>query len=71
MLSFVFIAAVTGICIFVSCSLSSNVTWFDYYTGGVVGLFISGIILHIWNKKRKAREMKERKSLFEKDHIDF
>jgi len=59
------IVIITGICIFVSYSLSDNVTWFDYYKGGVIGLFISGVIIQILNKSRKKREMKNKKSIYE------
>jgi hypothetical protein len=59
MFSFAFILAITGICVYISCSLSSNVTWFDYYRGGVIGLFISGVLLQIWNKRKRNQEMKK------------
>jgi len=65
MLSFVFIVAVTVISVFISCSISDNVTWFDYYKGGVIGLFISGVILQMWNKRKKEKEMKNKKSIYE------
>ena len=53
MFSFAFIVIVTCISIFISYSISDNATWFDYYKGGVIGLFISGIILQVWNKKKR------------------
>ena len=65
MLSFVFIVLVTGICIFISYSTSDHITWFDYYKGGVIGLFISGVVLQIWNKRKRSQEMKNKKSIYE------
>jgi hypothetical protein len=65
MFSFAFIVILTGISIFISYSTSDKVTWFDYYKGGVIGLFISGIILQIWNKKKRDQEMKKKKSIYE------
>lgn len=66
------IVIITGISIFVSCSLSDNVTWFEYYKGGVVGLLISGVIIHILNISRKKQEMKNKKSIYdiEKEKFD-
>jgi hypothetical protein len=59
MLSFAFILAITGICMYISCSLSPTVTWFSYYRGGVIGLFISGVLLQIWNKRKRKQEMEK------------
>jgi len=59
------IVLITGISMFVSCSLNDNPTWFDYYKGGVVGLLISGIIIHILNISRKKKEMNNKKSFYE------
>jgi hypothetical protein len=61
MLSLLFILAVTGVCIFISYSIRGTeaATWFDYYKGGVIGLFVSGAILHFVNKRRFHRELKE------------
>jgi len=65
MLSLAFIVVATGISVFISCAISDNVTWFEYYKGGVIGLFISGVILQMWNKRKKEKEMKNKKSLYE------
>ena len=52
---------------FIGSLLSPEPTWFDYYRGGIVGFFISGVILQIMNKwQRKKEEMKEDKGLIEK-----
>lgn len=59
MMSLAFILAITGISIYISCSLSNHVTWFEYYKGGVIGLFISGLLLQIWNKRKRNQEMKK------------
>jgi len=65
MFSLAFIVIVTCISVFISYSLSNEATWFDYYKGGVIGLFISGIILQIWNRRKKKLEMKNKKSIYE------
>ncbi len=65
MISLAFIVIVTCISIFISYSLSSDTTWFDYYKGGVIGLFIAGVILQVWNKRKKKLEMENKKSLYE------
>jgi hypothetical protein len=59
MMSLAFILAITGISILVSCSISPHVTWFEYYKGGVIGLFISGLLLQVWNKRKKNQEIKK------------
>ncbi len=65
MFSLAFIVIVTYMSVFISYSLSDDPTWFDYYKGGVIGLFISGIILQIWNRRKKKLEMKNKKSIYE------
>jgi undecaprenyl pyrophosphate phosphatase UppP len=66
MFSLAFIVIVTCICVFISYSISEDVTWFDYYRGGVIGLFISAVILQIWNNIKRKQEMKNKKSIYEK-----
>jgi intracellular septation protein A len=66
MFSLAFILIVTCISIFISYSVSEDVTWFDYYKGGVIGLFISAVILQVWNKRKRNQEMKNKKSIYEK-----
>lgn len=34
-------------------------TWLTYYVGGVVGLFVSSVMLEIWNVRRRKRELEE------------
>ncbi|MBN1626815.1 MAG: hypothetical protein JW944_09850 [Deltaproteobacteria bacterium] len=72
MLDLALIVIITGIGMFVSCSLSDNITWFDYYKGGVFGLFLGGVIIHLLNISRKKQEMKNKKSIYEieKEKID-
>lgn len=65
MLSLLFIVIITAISIFISYTTSDNVTWFDYYTGGVIGLLLSGIILQIYNRRKKEQEIKNKKSIYE------
>ena len=66
MFSLAFIVIVTCIGVFISYSISEDVTWFDYYRGGVIGLFISAVILQIWNNIKRKQEMKNKKSIYEK-----
>jgi hypothetical protein len=61
MFSLAFILMITGICVFISYSFSSQITWFVYYKGIVIGLFVSGIILQAWNKRKRDQESKENK----------
>lgn len=67
------IVIITGIGVFISSSISDNVTWFDYYKGGVAGIFISGVIILFLNKRREKKEMKNKKSIYEieKDELDL
>ncbi|MBN1104712.1 MAG: hypothetical protein JXL84_14940 [Deltaproteobacteria bacterium] len=62
MIPLLFIILITGLSIFVSYEWSSEVTWFTYYVGGIVGLLVSGIALEIWNKRRRAKEEEEAKA---------
>jgi hypothetical protein len=67
MLSLAFILAITGISIYISCSMSHQVTWFEYYKGGVIGLFISGLLLQIWNKRKRNHGMGKNRHHHEED----
>ena len=51
-----FILAITGLSILVSCYSSAEVTWFTYYVGGMVGLLVSSVALGWWDKRKKAQE---------------
>lgn len=59
MKALLFIIFVTGLSVFISYTLSTDATWFDYYRGGILGFFLSGVILYLLNKRRRAKEMKE------------
>ena len=60
MFSLTLILIITGISVFFSCSMGDNITWFEYYRGAVIGLFISGVILQIINKQRRDQEAKKK-----------
>jgi len=61
MLALIFIIIVTGAGVFISYSMSEGrVSWLDYYRGGVIGLFISGVIIYVMNQRRRAKEMKKK-----------
>ena len=61
MIPLIFILAVAGISIFISCTLADEATWFDVYKGGMIGFLISGVILQFVNKRRRKKEMEEEK----------
>lgn len=60
MIALLFIIVSTGLGVFYSYSMNTDATWLDYYRGGVIGLFFSGVILYAANKRRRAREMKKK-----------
>ena len=57
MIPLLFILIVTGLSILISYLISPEVTWLDYYKGGIIGFFLSAMILYIWNKRRRSKEM--------------
>ena len=60
MMALILVIIVTVFSMFVSCSINvGNITWLDYYQGGMVGFLISGIILHISNKWKRLKEMEK------------
>ena len=56
MIPLLFILIVTGLSILISCHLGPEITWFTYYIGAVIGLFISGMALDFWNKRNRRYE---------------
>lgn len=58
MLPLLFILCITGLSIVVAYRFSSEVTWFTYYLGGIIGLFISSVILEFWTRRRRKKEQK-------------
>ena len=62
MLPLLFILIITGLSILVSSSISPEKTWFSYYIGGMIGLFISGVLLSIWNKRKRFEETKKNRN---------
>jgi len=56
MIPLLFILTVTGFSILISCHLSPEITWFTYYIGAVIGLFMSGIALDFWNRINRGDE---------------
>lgn len=58
MLPLLFVLFITGLGIVIAYRLSSDVTWFTYYLGGIIGLFISSLILEIWTRRRRKKEQK-------------
>ena len=61
MLALILVIVVTAFCIFVSCSINiGEITWIDFYNGGMAGFLFSGIILKISNKYRRSKENEKR-----------
>jgi uncharacterized membrane protein SirB2 len=56
MIPLLFILIVTGLSILISCHFSPEITWFTYYIGAVIGLFISGLALEFWNRRKRRDE---------------
>ncbi|RLF59155.1 MAG: hypothetical protein DRN37_04125 [Thermoplasmata archaeon] len=64
MLPLLFILIIVAVCTFISYELTQDqVTWFTYFRGVVAGLFVSGVILEIWNARRKKKEEEEAKQI--------
>ena len=53
MIPLLVILMVTGFSILISCHFTPKVTWFTYYTGAVIGIFVSGMALEFWNKRNR------------------
>ena len=53
MIPLLFILMVTWLSILVSRHMSPEITWFTYYLGTVIGLFVSGTVLDFWNKRTR------------------
>jgi hypothetical protein len=54
-----FILSVTGLCVLGAIQFGSEVTWFNYYVGGVAGLLVSGAALGAYSKRKRLREEEE------------
>ena len=42
--------------IVISCRITEDATWLTYYLGALGGMFVSGIGLDIWNRRRRKIE---------------
>ena len=60
MFPLLFILSVVGLSVYISTLFVSEVTFFTYYVGGVVGLFVSGVALEIWIRRKQKREEAQR-----------
>jgi hypothetical protein len=61
MLPLLFMLSVVTAGILVALQIGDESTWFTYYQGGVVGLFLSSVALEIWNKRKKKIEEEQKK----------
>ena len=60
MLALILVVIVTVFSMFVSCSINiGEISWLDYYHGGMVGFLVSGIILQVSNKWRRMKEIEK------------
>ncbi len=60
MLALILVIIVTVFSMYMSCSINiGDITWIDYYQGGMVGFLISGIILQVSNKWRRIKEIEK------------
>ena len=55
MSALLFIIGITVSSVFISLQLASEVSWFTYYLGGVVGLFLSSVVLKCNNELRERK----------------
>ena len=60
MFPLLFILSVVGLSVYISTLFVSEVTFFTYYVGGVVGLFVSGVALEIWIRRKQKQEETQR-----------
>ncbi|MFZ7112509.1 MAG: hypothetical protein ACOWYE_12570 [Desulfatiglandales bacterium] len=56
MLPLLFILVMTGLSVLLTSYCSSEVTWFTYYIGVMIGLFASGLILEFWTRRKRKQE---------------
>ena len=56
MLALFYIVMITALSIWMALHVSSDVTWFTYFIGGVMGLFVSAIGLDAWNRRQRNSE---------------
>ena len=62
MLSLIFVLIVIGVGVVISIVMNTgDITWLVYYRGGIVGLFMSGVILYALNERKRVRELKKKK----------
>jgi hypothetical protein len=52
----IIILAFVALGIVISCRVTEDATWLTYYLGALGGMFVSGIGLDIWNRRRRKIE---------------
>jgi purine-cytosine permease-like protein len=57
MIAFLFIIVVIGASIAIAHFIKPEPVWFDYYKAGIIGFFLSGVILHVLNERRRKKEL--------------
>lgn len=59
MIASIFIIVVVGASIAITYYTNPEPGWFDYYKGAIIGFFLSGAVLYLWNERRRKRELKK------------
>ncbi len=59
MIAFLFIIIVIGASIAITHYTHHGPGWLDYYKAGIIGFFLSGVILHVLNERRRKKELKK------------
>ena len=59
MIAFIFIIVVVGAGIAITYYTNPEPQWFDYYKAAIIGFFLSGVVLYIWNERRRKKELKK------------
>jgi len=61
MKALLFIVMVVGLGVLISLQfVDDEATWFEYYRGGIGGLFVSAALLELWNTRIRKKEEKDR-----------
>jgi purine-cytosine permease-like protein len=57
MIAFLFMIIVVGASLAITYYTHPEPVWFDYYKAGIIGFFLSGVILHVLNERRRKKEL--------------
>jgi purine-cytosine permease-like protein len=57
MIAFLFMIIVVGASLAITYYTHPEPVWLDYYKAGIIGFFLSGVILHVLNERRRKKEL--------------